>query len=644
MAEESCLTADVDLGQEEIFVQDGLVDDPELLPASIPQHQTLIQCPACDFCCYYDVVIEWHTRTCHFELEKTANCMLCGIKSDTLDSHLQTVHEIESLDCMAPESMYEDVDDGYACCFCDGRSVFEHEYQVVDHIHFDHFRTDANDCLKGCEVCGQQFESEVLYNSHVSTSHELVEPSPKCYPAEIPDLIEEVTDTPDYGACYLCGKEVANEGKEPVIEHLKTVHGYDPYYRKGSKGHSKCCFCEKESKHKYNVLNHIKNVHLRIRDKIRLRCKKCGFGCTYKGRITQHVQSCEGPRPSKTFQIKGEEFEVKDLVSTEVYFDKNGYDDEMDTVPISYEEEASRVDLEGYKTNVKQSEIEERRQETKVRRVEAKTVRKNDALKDLVSLPNIELVSEPPEEQTCALCHETVVVENFVTIADHLKLSHGRDPYFRQNEGTDSRFLKCWFCDYESVAKNSILQHTQKVHLQLKSKTNYRCTECDFGCTYNCQMEIHIQAKHKKCPKCDFVGHSIAMLKRHQKQAHNNISTSQFQCLQCDYLALSKADWSNHVESHHSDKNYKFMCDLCPFGSDKKSRFDKHIELKHPGHSLRSCTVAKCKFVCCTLANFVDHMNRVHHKKNIGTGKVSITKSYKPKIPSQPKIDVIEIE
>ena len=97
-------------------------------------------------------------------------------------------------------------------------------------------------------------------------------------------------------------------------------------------------------------------------------------------------------------------------------------------------------------------------------------------------------------------------------------------------------------------------------------KNKYICEMCNFKCNIISRWEIHIKTeKHKT---------GIRKKRSDYKQP--------YKCEKCEYMTKNKLLLMQHKLNEHStieerEKNFKYYCKVCDYGTISKDFYEKHI-------------------------------------------------------------------
>ena len=104
------------------------------------------------------------------------------------------------------------------------------------------------------------------------------------------------------------------------------------------------------------------------------------------------------------------------------------------------------------------------------------------------------------------------------------------------------------------------------------------CEKCDYKCNFDSQWKIH----------CDTELHKTG--KRKKRTDYREIE----KCKDCDYITKNHTTMKKHYLNEHAsieerEKEFKFYCKLCDFGTFSKDTMNTHNETeKHKKYILRT--------------------------------------------------------
>jgi len=211
--------------------------------------------------------------------------------------------------------------------------------------------------------------------------------------------------------------------------------------------------CDQKFSIRWNMLNHIKQVHL----KIRFKCDQCDYESGQKGTLVRH-------------QLAVHSDGVRYL--------------QCPHCPKTYKWETDfRRHLEKH-TNVKfkcdecQKEFSEKR-----------------GLRHHIKVDHLN-IKKKCDIEGCGF--ETTNVQS---LNAHKVRKHAPE-----------KLLKCKFCKYETPRMGDLKRHLKASHLKLKE---YRCPHCDFLGSRKDNIKTHMKKQHIICEGCKYISHSKSDFKRH---------------------------------------------------------------------------------------------------------------------------------
>lgn len=206
--------------------------------------------------------------------------------------------------------------------------------------------------------------------------------------------------------------------------------------------------------------------------------------------------------------------------------------------------------------------------------------------------------SHIPEDQRlfqCDICSAKFYRER--KLRHHVTHAHATE---------ETKQFKCPDCDKAFVSNSLLIDHTRKMHENLRP---FICEVC--ACTFKTK---HILKEHSlthtvmprvKCEECGKFYRNENQLRRHKKRHFDQ--KFHFECPECGIFA--KNSYSLHAHrriTHHTDPN-KFPCQICGKGFKKRRILDEHMAA-HTGDRLYKC--AFCE------KDFNSSANKYKHQKN----------------------------
>lgn len=169
----------------------------------------------------------------------------------------------------------------FQCLLCQPPSMVVYDTKTIS----IHLKTDHNERIYVCSVCGQDFRKRNPYNDHME-DHTAAN-ADGTYECELCNI--SFTDAREFRVhkkahnvtvkiwpCKACGKKFSS--KNLVDEHMNMHTGARPY---------KCPHCTKDFASKYTLTAHMKIHYDRKRP---FECKECGKSFFSNQNLTQHVR------------------------------------------------------------------------------------------------------------------------------------------------------------------------------------------------------------------------------------------------------------------------------------------------------------------------------------------------------------------
>jgi len=170
-------------------------------------------------------------------------------------------------------------------------------------------------------------------------------------------------------------------------------------------------------------------------------------------------------------------------------------------------------------------------------------------------------------------------------------------------------------CDYKGNTKNSLKEHKEIVHENIR----HACDQCDYKATRIGNLNVHKKLVHKGikyyCDKCEYSTMWQKALVTHQKTKHEGLKHF---CTQCSFSTPYLSTLKVHEQSEHEGVLHK--CPQCEFQSPRKAYIKRHFSVVHEGKTF-DCEL--CDYKAGRKTHLQQHMKHKHS-------------STSRKIPSQP--------
>lgn len=193
------------------------------------------------------------------------------------------------------------------------------------------------------------------------------------------------------------------------------------------------------------------------------------------------------------------------------------------------------------------------------------------------------------KEIECPYCFKTLKSHSYYRI--HIKRHKMNIKRVRNKV-----YYNCLNCKYQSLNKNTLEAHINKMHLHIRP---YVCETCDKGFYKKSHLtehvKIHSQIKNKTCDVCGENFLYKQTLINHQR-LHNNIKP--YECNICKKKFVTSGRRSNHVKRSHMEKTES--CTFCDKKYSLRNELNRHVKNSHADqlkiHSNFEINVSNHKF------------------------------------------------
>ena len=148
-------------------------------------------------------------------------------------------------------------------------------------------------------------------------------------------------------------------------------------------------------------------------------------------------------------------------------------------------------------------------------------------------------------------------------------------------------------------------KNTQKDVCKEMGHNKASCKQCNYSSFTTDTMRRHVKTKHEgklySCNQCDFKSARTDQILTHTARIHDGVL---FRCDRCDLAVDSKDALKSHNYYHHSDKT--FECGKCNYKSEQKCKLRKHEKMMH--------TTVDCFRKYCKTGSKEDCRKLGHHK------------------------------
>ena len=307
--------------------------------------------------------------------------------------------------------------------------------------------------------------------------------------------------------------------------HLKDHHGKDSTLWP-------CAVCDKPFKEHKLMKNHIKTVHLKLKEK----CDICGAEVQH---MRQHLKQVHQPGGRlKSFKCEECGFATHSKLNLKAH--------------VKYKHEKDTHDIE-----CDQCE---------------KKFHTRSALKQHKVLAHLEA------SFMCDKCGKGFKLQSGLLYHHQSKACESKEP------------IKCDRCDDEFKARNSFILHYRAVHkgclMPDADQHEFMCDQCPSTFLNKPSLKMHIYQKHsgykrpprkkdRKCEQCDQTFFSSGAYNEHVQRVHEN--STPFKCEQCN-----KSYGTRYMLRHHTKQvHLRAKCDECGKEMSNDFNLQRHKSAVH---------------------------------------------------------------
>ena len=150
----------------------------------------------------------------------------------------------------------------------------------------------------------------------------------------------------------------------------------------------------------------------------------------------------------------------------------------------------------------------------------------------------------------------------------------------RRGVHTESGPFLCDLCGATFKSKGSLRAHHMDQHEGIK---NYQCTHCGQRFSRSQLLKrhevFHTVGMHHRCNICD---REFRYLYEYYAHVNEHKGIQQFPCTVCRKVFSKQSNLERHTQRVH-EKQDKFFCDECDFGSPQYKLLERHIFEEHNG-------------------------------------------------------------
>ncbi|XP_048002968.1 zinc finger protein 883-like [Leguminivora glycinivorella] len=265
------------LGEYSCPICKTVISSVDSFTAHYKRHMRRYECSICHKRTLDMKVMQQHYYSTHEITLKQYKCNVCGKISNSIDSHRyhKDTHKarVQCPECdknfshraglMNHRLAVHELQNAFPCTVCE--KVFRWKASLKRHMEKHHVK-DKMASAAYCAACGISFSSVCSYQRHMKNS------------------LKHVTQEQLRFICDHCNKRFADKTK--LRDHIEEKHLHRTY---------QCHICNKPSKNRVGLDQHIRNVH-RGRPNNKM-CHHCGKGFPTKVQLESHIRTHTGERP-----------------------------------------------------------------------------------------------------------------------------------------------------------------------------------------------------------------------------------------------------------------------------------------------------------------------------------------------------------
>ena len=185
--------------------------------------------------------------------------------------------------------------------------------------------------------------------------------------------------------------------------------------------------------------------------------------------------------------------------------------------------------------------------------------------------------------------------------------------------------IECKLCDYKCSTNAKLQIHINAVHDKIK---DHECKTCNAKFSTTCNLKQHIKVAHnkikdKECQNCEYKCSHSAHLRAHIKTVHDKIKENE--CSQCIFICSDAGNLQRHIKALH-DKIKDHDCPQCEYKCSSASDLQRHIKSIHDRIKDHECK--DCDFKSSTASDLQRHRKICTGKLNISGGELACRKAF----------------
>ncbi|XP_050316247.1 zinc finger Y-chromosomal protein 2-like [Anthonomus grandis grandis] len=150
--------------------------------------------------------------------------------------------------------------------------------------------------------------------------------------------------------------------------------------------------------------------------------------------------------------------------------------------------------------------------------------------------------------------------------------------------------LRCDKCDYRTLYTANYTRHLI-THKKEKEKKFKKCSDCDYKTTDSGNLKRHYLYKHSpdfrwKCDLCEFATNHHNSWNHHKLRHKSYEERKKLKCPECSNVYLTHRGLQIHILNYHKreDEVQNYTCKYCGYSSRDKQCYKNHVRAKHESH------------------------------------------------------------
>ena len=382
--------------------------------------------------------------------------------------------------------------------------------------------------------------------------------------------VQETSENAEFSETQQDNEWLNNKFNENIVgEHHFVKDKHKTYSHK-------CNQCDYVSIKMFNLIQHIKDVHDKIKD---YKCEMCGYAASRKDTLKLHRMSVHniGEKRYKCKHCHNAYYKSFELRSHMLVHDKKkirylsceycGDQFLRKSNLVSHKERCiNKLSDEVGDIHPKPAVIREERNESQLIVKELKDESRDYETAITQPLTSTELtlkqdsfvrcseIESEAQESKKVIPISVIDVQEQSNNTNLTEIQQDQDkPNNKSVENVGERSLKCDECDYVSIRISHFEQHIKEVHDKIK---DHICEICGYATSRKNNLKQHKRSFHKmeekgfKCNHCHYATYRMCDLRRHMS-VHNRTRPREVRCEYCSCTFSEKTNLKKHKEKFH---------------------------------------------------------------------------------------------